>query len=170
MVWIYCLPIRIGRSGVFNLFNWRPMASPSPKGRVEESQHPEVWTHAPTTIYSIISITYSYSFLCPMQSVELKVGSNEKWGGSEKWDWLGISLGLWLSMAIWHLNMQLLCKKRISFSACYSFINRWCLDKFHPFDPLCLFKMWKLQYGRKDSSAPIYWRNHSFFLENVRRI
>ncbi len=47
-------------------------------------------------------------------------------------------------MAICHLNMQLLCKKHISFSTWSSIINRRCLDKFHPFDPLCLFKMWKL--------------------------
>jgi hypothetical protein len=71
----------------------------------------------------------------------LKVDGNEKLSGSEKWNWLGISLGLWRWMAICHLNMQLLCKKNISFSACYSFINRRCLGKFHPFDPLCLFKM-----------------------------
>ncbi len=94
-----------------------------------------------------------------------KVDGNEKWGGLEKWNWLGISLGLWRSMAICHLNMQLLCKKHISFSACYSFITRQCLGKFHPFDPLCLFKMWKLQYGGKETSAPKYWRNNSLFLE-----
>jgi hypothetical protein len=39
-------------------------------------------------------------------------------------------------------------------------INSRCLNKFHPFDLLCLFKMWKLtkaqQYGRKDTSAPIF--------------
>jgi hypothetical protein len=57
----------------------------------------------------------------------LKVDSNEKWGGSERWQWLGISLGPWRSMAICHLNIQFLCKKPISFSASTSIINR----RFH---------------------------------------
>ncbi len=74
----------------------------------------------------------------------LKVDGNEKWGGSERWHWLGISLGLRRSMAISNLNIQLLYKKHIYFSACSSIINRRCLDKFYLFDPLCLFKMWKL--------------------------
>jgi hypothetical protein len=46
------------------------------------------------------------------QQWHLKVDSNEKWGGSERWQWLGISLGLWRSMAIYHLNMQFLCRKQ----------------------------------------------------------
>jgi hypothetical protein len=41
---------------------------------------------------------------------------NKKLGGSERWLWLGFSLGLWRSMAICHLNMQFLCKKHISVS------------------------------------------------------
>jgi hypothetical protein len=44
------------------------------------------------------------------------VDSNEKLGGSERWQWLR----LWQSMAIHHLNMQFLCKKPISLSACTS--------------------------------------------------
>jgi hypothetical protein len=40
----------------------------------------------------------------------LKVDGNEKSGGSERWQWLGISLGLWRLKAICHLNMLFLCK------------------------------------------------------------
>ncbi len=54
----------------------------------------------------------------------LKVDSNEKWGGSERWPWLCFSLGLWRSMAICPLNMQFLFKIHISVSSCYSQINR----------------------------------------------
>jgi hypothetical protein len=43
------------------------------------------------------------------------VDSNEKLGGSERWQWLGISLGLWQSMAIHNLNMQFLCKNLFPF-------------------------------------------------------
>jgi hypothetical protein len=48
-------------------------------------------------------------------SFKSRNGSNEKFAGSERRQWLGINLGLWRLMAIFRLNMQFLCKKPIPF-------------------------------------------------------
>jgi hypothetical protein len=50
-------------------------------------------------------IAYS---LCQNNLTKLKVGTNEKWGGSRRWQMIGVYLGLWWSMSffllIWPLT------------------------------------------------------------------
>jgi hypothetical protein len=56
----------------------------------------------------------------------LKVDGNEKLGGPKRRQQLNFSPALRRSRVILNLNMSFLCKQSISFSACYSFINRRC--------------------------------------------
>ncbi len=84
----------------------------------------------------------------------LKVDSNEKWGESERWHWLGISLGLWRSLAICHLNMQLLCKNPISFSACWILINRRC-DVSTNFIPSIRFAYSRCENSQRQSGPTV---------------
>ncbi len=141
------------------LFRWRGRRSWAGSQLSSSTQSPGTGARS-SSDRPTLRIGYNFHFL--------KVDRNEKWDWSERCQWLGITLGLWRSMAICHLNMQFLCKKLFSFSACTSFINRRCLDEFHPFDPLCLFKMWKFtktirpnSIGGNNTSASIYLRHHS---------
>ncbi len=56
--------------------------------------------------------------------LSLKVDGNKKLGGSKRRRQLNFSLALWRSRVIFNLSVSFLCKQSISFSACYSFINR----------------------------------------------
>ncbi len=59
----------------------------------------------------------------------LKVDGNEKWGGSGRKQKISFCPALWWSGVILNLNVPFLLKFNISVSACYSFLNRHCLDK-----------------------------------------
>ncbi len=60
---------------------------------------------------------------------------------------------------ICHLNMQLLCKKCVSFSPCTSLIIGDVSTNFTPLIRFPYSRCENSQYGGKDTSAPIYWRN-----------
>jgi hypothetical protein len=68
-------------------------------------------------------------FLDEIHTKVLKVDGNEKLGRSKRRGQLNFSPTLWGSRVILNLNMSFLCKRSISFSACYSFINRRCHDE-----------------------------------------
>jgi hypothetical protein len=59
----------------------------------------------------------------------LKVDGNEKWGGSGRKQKISFCPALQRSGVILNLNVPFLLKLYISVSACYSFLNRHCLDK-----------------------------------------
>jgi hypothetical protein len=59
-----------------------------------------------------------------MAIVDLKVDGNEKEGGLNFLQLLGISLGPWRSMSIFVLNMPFAIEKRISFSTLSSKMSR----------------------------------------------
>jgi hypothetical protein len=50
-----------------------------------------------------------------------------KKGGSEGLQWLGISLGLWRSMAICHLNMEFVCKNLFPFPLAAAKLKVWTI-------------------------------------------
>ncbi len=55
-------------------------------------------TYPSTLINKFPSIVFSNRCLSLNRGRGLKVDGNEKWSGSEKYHWLGISMGLWRSM------------------------------------------------------------------------
>jgi hypothetical protein len=63
------------------------------------------------------------------KGVSLKVGTNEKWGGSRRWQMIRVYLGLWWSMSFCLLIWRPSCMKSVSSSAySSSIIKRWPTD------------------------------------------
>ncbi len=78
-----------------------------------KNQNPDMYQNV---TYGIRNTDYKY----------LKVGTNEKWGGSQRWQMIGVHLGLWWSMSFCLLIWLPSCIKSVSSSAYSSpIIIRW---------------------------------------------
>ncbi len=102
---------------------------------------------------------------CSNQSQEgigLKVDGNEKRGGQGRPQQFSLGLALWRFRVICNLKVLFPFKKSISISACYSFINRHCLDEQQS---VANFLQWREGYVSANILAQIY-----SYLEQAWRI
>ncbi len=109
--------------------------------------------------------------------LHFKEDSNEQLCGSERWQWLCTVPYYSGTMAIdgyLHLNRQFLCKNLFPFPLASALLIGDVVMNFTTFICFVYSKIWKFiktirpkSICVNNTSAPIYWRNHSLFLEQA---